>query len=322
MLAAASDDRYALAVAVMLHSALASIRIKPHIRIVIVSGGISAANRLRIERVVNESAGESFSIDWHETDVERVRHLKIAWWTSPAAYLRFLIPSFVSDAVPWILYLDSDTLVRSDLSELWTQRHGSHAYVHAVRDYWHPNVGSALGDEVCRSIGIEPTAPYFNSGLMLMNLARWREDTIADRGFVFVDKHAGRLQNPDQDALNVVIGRDWVELDSRWNVMLNALDRYLRSGGELPTPLLRAKLLEHARILHFTGHRKPWRPGYLGALGREYRAALFDSAWFNSPRERVAWKLRFWLLTPSALAKRVYVMVRKRLKSTLRRHTS
>src|SRR5512135_2358669 len=63
---------------------------------------------------------------------------------SPMAYLRLLLPAALPPKVTHALYLDSDLLVRSDLTELWDQRPTVDAIAGAP-DYASPTVSGRDG---------------------------------------------------------------------------------------------------------------------------------------------------------------------------------
>ena len=86
-----------------------------------------------------------------------------------------------------ILYLDADTLVRKSLKTLWDVDLGGKCLAAA------PDIGFPMGlDETRRS-------PYFDSGVMLMDVAKARLDMKELRKLVSQMKNA---KYKDQDALN------------------------------------------------------------------------------------------------------------------------
>ena len=163
--------------------------------------------------------------------------------------------TFLADLLPdvgEVLYLDGDTIAVDDLEPLWETHLGDH-YVGAVTNVWEPwNSGHPAG------LGIPDDQPYFNSGVLLMNLAALREDGIGARLTEYALAHADRLPWGDQDALNVVVGHRRLALAPRWNVMNSVV--YFDSAPEV----LGAAAVEEARtrpgIRHFEGPsiNKPW----------------------------------------------------------------
>ena len=60
-------------------------------------------------------------------------------------------------------------------------------------------------------------APYFNSGVMIMDLAAFRKEGYGEKVLQCVTSHAYR--HHDQDGLNKVFMGNWSILPLRWNVI-------------------------------------------------------------------------------------------------------
>jgi UDP-D-galactose:(glucosyl)LPS alpha-1,3-D-galactosyltransferase len=127
-----------------------------------------------------------------------------------------------------------------------------------------------------KELGMPEGSPYFNSGVMLMNLERWRADRLGERCLDLLAQYPHYFSHPDQDVLNYLARDAWLPLDPAWNVyaasVLDTIGRLeFGDGGRR-----RARLLDDesgARILHYAGPLKPWQAGFPpgGALDR-YRA--------------------------------------------------
>lgn len=201
-------------------------------------------------------------------------------YLSNGMYLRLFLPALLPAAVERYLYLDVDTVCVGDLSELWRMPMGDHALA-AVPDGYTGTVGAEGG--LPGAEGLDPDAPYFNSGVLLVNKRRWRELRVSERCFDYLRRNRGRLRFPDQDALNVVAYGRWLPLDPQWNVM------------KLWRPRLGYEDLHWncmGRIIHFAGRRKPWDVGPTGDPGghrRDRYAVLARRARSyreSAPRER------------------------------------
>lgn len=177
-----------------------------------------------------------------------------------AAYLRLALPGTFAADYRRLLYLDSDVFVeRGGFSRLMDLDLGGKA-VAAVRDntQWRtPN----RRPEQFRRLGL-PTARYFNSGLLLIDVAGFNAGGVLQRCLAFAQAHEGRMIGHDQNLLNCVLRGDWAELHPVWNW------QYTRA-----TMLFEA--LEGARIIHFIGAKKPWKHAS-GALPLKFRRAYRD----------------------------------------------
>jgi lipopolysaccharide biosynthesis glycosyltransferase len=286
LIVAGCDDRYAMPLAVTLHSALRRLPSNASAHVLVVDAGIEMASKTRVERVVNQ-ANPKADVEWASPDLAGLTGLRTTSWGSPASYLPLLIPTIARDA-PMALYLDSDLLVKADLAALWESGRNGSDLVHAVADYGFRNLGEALKGDSCARLGLDGEAPYFNSGVMLMNLERWRSERIPERAFEFARDHPEAMRYTDQDALNAVIQGGWSHLDPRWNVLIGSVDRLLELSDADPAEKddLRRRLLEHPNVVHFSGPQKPWKPGYRRLFRSDYLSELTSCGWFDTDSEK------------------------------------
>ena len=191
--------------------------------------------------------------DLHPIEVpdERITGLPDMPVIPATMWYRTFLPELLRD-VDRVLYLDGDIIAVDDLGPLWDVDLGDH-YVGAVTNVWEPwNLGHPS------NLGIPDDQPYFNSGVLWMNLAALRRDGVVETLREYALSHADRLPWGDQDALNVVVGHRRLELAPRWNVMNSVV--YFESAPEV----LGAAAVEEARtrpgIRHFEGPsiNKPW----------------------------------------------------------------
>ena len=162
------DDRFAPHLAVCLHS------IQTHL-----GHGMAARAHIigdlspDVARRLGSMAGDRLDLAFH-VRVPDFSHLHIsptfASRLSIATYHRLALPELLPGR-DRILYLDADMLALTDLTPLWeTDLHGCAAAV--VQDYF-------LGTEKrWERLGL-PHPEYFNAGMMLMDLDRWRKEKLA-----------------------------------------------------------------------------------------------------------------------------------------------
>jgi lipopolysaccharide biosynthesis glycosyltransferase len=155
---------------------------------------------------------------------------------TPAMYYRFVLPKHVeSDRV---IYLDSDMMVRRSLTSLYDTDLGGHviaackdySLLHQMRDYGIPlhHLGQRKSvRDYCREVvGLNlATTDYFNTGVLVMDLARWQAQRISERCLAFCRGHEA-LVMADQDAANHVIQGAFARLDPRWNAFSYMRDEF------------------------------------------------------------------------------------------------
>lgn len=168
-----------------------------------------------------------------------------------------------------VLYLDADTLVQTDLSAVYsTDLRGK--YAAAVKDglmYQFP--------EHVAAIDLGGRDFYFNSGIMLLNLQKIRDDGISRRAIIYFNTHNDIFG--DQDVLNAVFGAKVKPLSYKYNCNSNFFEEkdaeFLSKFWNEKVASSPETVYDSAAILHFAGH-KPWTPWftqeYLKRLWQRY----------------------------------------------------
>ena len=164
------------------------------------------------------------------------------------AYYRISIPNLLKESKRAI-YMDCDMITLEDIEALWEVDLGENLLA-AVEDAGFHNR--------LENMGIESESDlYFNSGLMVMDLEKWREQQITEQVLSFIKGNPEKLRFHDQDALNAILHDRWLELDPRWNaqtyMMLNEKE-HPTIQGQLKWDEAR----ENPAVIHFCGHAKPW----------------------------------------------------------------
>ncbi|UTX36761.1 glycosyltransferase [Ligilactobacillus salivarius] len=145
---------------------------------------------------------------------------------------RFILPDLLP-SLDRIIYLDVDTLVLSDLTELWrTDLEGK--FIGVAKDEL-INLNGGL------KIVYERKA-YFNSGMLLMDLNLFRKYDICSNLIDFAIDIAEYCEYGDQDILNYYFMDGYKLLDTKWNCGRKFLEDREKEVG----------------IVHFYGLEKPW----------------------------------------------------------------
>jgi lipopolysaccharide biosynthesis glycosyltransferase len=192
---------------------------------------------------------------------------------SRAAYARLLIADLLPAGLSRILYLDCDIICTGALRPLW-QLGGTIPLVGAVPD--------RTGEHWKRRLGLPADAPYFNSGVLLINLATWRERDIAGKIVAWMSANPDKLALADQDAINACLWAEITPLADRWNLQIG------HDSGPLP-----AARLNEAVLLHYTSAHKPWRFRFRGLGAEIFLRHKRQSPWrYKPPTFRLVYRLR------------------------------
>ena len=279
VIATAIDSCYALPLAVMLRSALASFNNQMSVEVHIVDDGLSLAERDKVEA----SLPGHVLLHWLRRPREQLEGLPNWGRVGLTTYHKLTLGDWVPSRVEKVLWLDADVLVLGNLARLWEADLGGHVAL-AAQDILVPHVSSRFGIAAHRELGLKPEAKYFNAGVMLIDLARWRRHEVTARAFDYLRRYRERVVFLDQEALNAVLADQWEALDPRWN-WNPLIDR-------VPThKKARDKIIGDPWIIHFTGNLKPWT--YLGSSRHQmlYYQWLDQTAWRGW---RPKWSWRAW----------------------------
>lgn len=167
-------------------------------------------------------------------------------------YYRLALPEILPDETDRILYLDVDTIVMKNLNELYSMDlHGKS--LGACKDmgvYYGTGSLSPKQAELFDVIMGDGKHSYFNSGVLIMDIAKMRREGKNTAFFVKVGEAIADHIYSDQDILNYVYYDDVVYADAeKYNI-------FARMSYNMGHDYQWVK--EHGTIIHFVG-RKPWQ---------------------------------------------------------------
>ena len=187
------------------------------------------------------------------TDVDKYTELiKDGFPVTTTALYKFDLPYLLPN-LDKVLYLDGDIIIQKDLDMLFNSDILG-LYAGVVKDYR----GLTLKGNMHQRLHIDHTA-YFNSGVMLLNLSKMREDRIPEKLLEY--RKNGINYYMDQDALNVVF-EEKVRYLSFYNNLQMTCWRFgsmmeLSQYYGLPPVNDRYTWIDQATIIHYTAE-KPW----------------------------------------------------------------
>lgn len=291
----ASDRNYARLTAI---SAVSLLKHNPGARIVLLGYNLEPeAKELVRSRV--EMAGGAFEYRDLSAALEKLKEGGCNGYTSYAAYARIFIPDVIDD-VKRVLYLDGDTLVNGSLQELIEIDMCGKPFALAV---------DCVPFAYKRVINQPLEAPYFNSGVMLMDLDAWRKNNCTRR---FLDELAhpgGPNHLGDQDTFARLFPGETALLPPKWNFLshffLFSYDGVARVVGGKRLAVFTREQYDEARrdprIFHFLGNTlgRPWYTGSKHPMREAYRAAAAEAglAEFAEQTRPMTfdYKLQYWL---------------------------
>lgn len=276
----ASDENYVQHLTVVIASILKNANISDELYFYILSNKISESSKTKILQVKDIKECSMIFIELDVVHFEKCpvfnNHITITM------YYRYMIASVCPD-IDKIIYLDCDVVVEDSLAELFNTN---------IDDYW---IGAVedVGYTFHRQFD-ERMYKFFyvNSGVLLINLKKWREDNIEKLLFdTTIEMHDKILQG-DQDIINLALREKCLTLDYKWNVQ----DTFFRKNAEVRKNTNKKLILKAAKnpsIIHFTGAKKPWQELII-PKATSYLKYLQYTPWKGSLPTDVEYKKYLW----------------------------
>ena len=195
-------------------------------------------------------------------NLDKISKLKVSDHVSNATYYRLIMAEILPKHIDKILYLDSDVVVISPLEEL---------YNIDLENYF--IAASGFSGTLVKSKG-------FNSGVMVVNLEKWRNEQISTKVIDFATQNRNKLPYHDQSALNRVIKQNYLIIDRKWNFQVDLSPRKIQKPDDNIA-------LKNARIIHYIGSSKPWYFWISDQRKNIYELYLKKSLWSTSKLQMI-----------------------------------
>ncbi|RYE14188.1 MAG: glycosyltransferase family 8 protein [Rickettsiales bacterium] len=211
----ASDNQYAVLTAALLKSIEINHKTPEHINFIIIDDGISNSNKKKLEQSINNSI---ITLKWIKADNLIPANIKIPADQSTlpyTTYLRLFTPYAVDQECKKLIYMDVDMLMFDDVSNLYNIDLGN-KIIGAVQDYQFV-VSSPTAIKNYQALGMLPDAMYFNGGMLLIDTQKWREADISKKVIDCMNENLEHVLYADQYGLNVVLHKNWKQIDLLWN---------------------------------------------------------------------------------------------------------
>ena len=197
---------------------------------------------------------------------------------------RLFIGEMLPSGVTRCLYLDCDTVVLGSLKKLW-QFPIEPAIAGAVQE-------PTIYRQVKEIIGLDRKDPYYNAGMLLVDLKEWRRQGMGQQMLAYYQSMDGRLPANDQDVINHVLKGRIRTLPPRYNFFpnyryfsYNALVRHAPVYQEV-TRAQFGQAKKHPVILHYMGDERPWIAGNLNHYRQAYDRHLARTGWAGPRTEK------------------------------------
>jgi len=314
------DENYAPYTGVSMTSLLENNKHLDTLRIYVAAQGFSEESRTKMEKLAAQYDREIIFLDTRTAE-EQIRKYQCKGWNgSLATWLRFFVLEQLPESIDRILWLDSDTLVCGDLSQL------------CEFDFQGAPI-ACVCDSICYyerfRLGFGYEDPYFNAGVISFNLKYWRENQTLERMFSHLKDNVSRYSLNDQDLLNDFFRGKILKLDPAYNSQ-GFLRPYVKHGYwktypwmqeafYLPDAVVRAA--ENPVVIHFFRFLGdyPWQQGRnLHPDKKLYEQWKQRSPWKDHPgvpaRKETVYKIEklLYLILPKSIFLKIFSMVTNR----------
>lgn len=248
---------------------------------------VSEANKTELENFIHSYHREVMFFELQNISRYFDFEIDTSGW-NPIVLARLLLDRFLPEEVERVLYLDGDTIVRGNLHEMY------------YTDMNEKSIGACLEPtySIDKKSSIGMTGfPYYNAGVLLIDLKEWRKQGIGKQILEFYASYKGQLFSNDQDAINGSQKGRIYTLSSKYNYF-NIFDQYsyiyLKSLCDYS--YVSKQEFEEARknpiIIHYLGEERPWRNGNHHRFKKDYLHYLSLTPWNGQGMEE-GWNLYF-----------------------------
>ena len=277
-----SDDNYARHMGVAIYSILLHNADVEMIRFFVIDNRISQPNIEKLKSVVHgfKNADISFfPFDKYENQL----HLNLTWPISLSSYARLFIGEVLPEEIDRVIYMDCDIVVDGSLKELWDED---------LKDNCLGAIQDIVPYKTKTAVGLLPNQPYFNAGVLLIDMTRWRKRFIGKQCLSFIESHEGRISHHDQGVLNGILCEQCKRLTLKYNVMTihfilpqYKITRLFKDEAVFYDAVEIEEAVNNPFILHFTPSltNRPWERNCCHPLRYKYCQLLLNTPWGKMP---------------------------------------
>lgn len=209
-----------------------------------------------------------------------------------ATFFRLVLPQLVPE--DRCIYLDSDTVVCTDLLELYHSVTEDY-YVAGVKAPWYHT--RAPREEYCDMAMLPGLDQYVNAGVLVLNLEKLRRDGADQK---LMNLLSCKFPTQDQDIINKVCYGKIMHLPFKYNVMTKYAFWSVEDYGGVFTYEEIKEAWNRPGIIHYADRDKPW----------SCVDGVFHDYWWNICRTSCLWEYFYVKLKDVFFEKAVYCSAR------------
>lgn len=280
-----TSDSYAEITGISMLSLMENNKNATHIDIYVINNNISAVNKEHMISVVTNYGRKITFIEQPTVFDSLDFQMEVGRWHI-STFFRLFLGSVLPQSINKLFYIDSDTIIRKSIEDLWHLNLGEYS-VAGADDF--------RSDNYRRNIELDSGDTYINNGFMLIDLEKWRHQNVEHDFLNFIIKYQGNITYMDQGVLNGVLGKrkQVLELPPKYNAQTIFFDFTYEQLIKLRKPEYHASkqdfdsAVNDPTVVHFTtsflSGLRPWMKNCKHPFVKDYIYFKSVSPWREIP---------------------------------------
>lgn len=199
-----TDENYAKICLTSIFSLLESNKDVEKLKIYIIDNRIENETKRRIKSIIHKYNREIYFLSCEEIckDLKKNNNFPVS------AYARLFIQDYVKEDK--IIYIDADTAIRKNIECLWKKD---------LKENLVAGVEDPLPGYLKETIQMDKEDRYINSGILVINLKKWREIDFKRKVLKYVENHNYNVVHHDQGVINGLCKGKILYLEPQFNLM-------------------------------------------------------------------------------------------------------
>lgn len=275
----------------------------------IIADNVADTNKEKIDNLIKK---------YKQKEINWIENCKVPYQVkldrgSASQYSRLMIGSVLPHNIKKALYLDADTIILSNLIELFNICFDNRIVI---------GVSDVINEEYKKILNIPRDKAVFNTGVLLLDLEKWRMENIESKLFDVILKFKGNVIQGDVGIMNAVLYDSYKEIDLKFNYMTIFEDMSYEDMlvFKKPVDYYTKKEVEDARnnivIRHYTTcflSRRPWQQGSKVAHVKEFEK--YYKGEFKSVKDSKI--LKIYNILPKKLAIQIIGFIQSKIRPKL-----
>lgn len=199
-----TDENYAKICMASLLSLLDNNKNTEQLKVYIIDNNLTQDTKKKMMKLIREYKREIIFISCQEIckDMKKDNDFPLS------AYSRLFVQNYINEDKA--IYIDCDTVILKSIQELWKIN---------LNENLIAGVQDPLPDYLKEAIEMEKEDRYINSGILLINLKKWREVDFKNKVIKYIEEHNRNVVHHDQGIINGICKGKILYLNPKFNLM-------------------------------------------------------------------------------------------------------